>query len=172
MGLISVSRRIADVTVRESLGEEFVPIVKHLKRRRELSESELSERFDGDVNYTRSLLYRLHSCSFVGFARKKDEKIGWYVYYWFLKYDQIYRSFFEMNQEKIAGLQRRLERERKTMYFDCPDGCMRLDFDKGTEYCFKCPECGCLMDPVETSKHVREIKKQISGIKAELKKTI
>lgn len=171
MGLIGATKRIADVTVKDALGEEFLDIMKHLKRRREVSEVELAEKFHGDVNYTRSLLYKLHSQSFVGFCRKKDERIGWYVYYWYLKYDNIYNAFFKLNAEKIEVLQQRLAREKETIYFHCPNECMRLDFHMGTEYSFKCPECGCLMDPVENRSQVTEIKRDIAGLKAALKKT-
>jgi transcription initiation factor TFIIE subunit alpha len=172
MGLISASKRIADITVREELGEDFSDIVKSLKRRKEVSEVELAKKFDGDVNFTRSLLYRMHAKSFVGFARKKDERLGWYVYYWFLKYDTIYGHFFKLHHEKIGNLQRVLDRERETIYFECPEKCMRLDFHMGTEYSFKCPECGTLMEPCENRKQVAEIKSTIAGLKAALKKTI
>lgn len=172
MGLISVSKRITDITVKEALGEEFLDVVKHLKRRKEISEVELSEKFEGDVNYTRSLLYKLHSKGYVGFYRKKDERIGWYVYYWHLKYDNIYNSFFRLNEEKIDVLQRRLDRERQTIYFECPNNCMRLDFHKGADYSFKCPECGSLMEPLENAKEVASIKRAIAGIKAAIKKTV
>ncbi|MFT4309525.1 MAG: hypothetical protein ACMXYL_03490 [Candidatus Woesearchaeota archaeon] len=172
MGLISASKRIADITVREELGEDFCQIVKTLKRRRETSEVELAQRFDGDVNFTRSLLYRMHAKSFVGFARKKDERLGWYVYYWHLKYDIIYHHFFKLHHEKIGNLQKVLDRERETIYFECPEHCMRLDFHMGTEYSFKCPECGTLMEPCENRKQVAEIKSTIAGLKAALKKTV
>ncbi len=169
MGLIGQSKKLADVLVKETLGEEFLKIIKPLKRKKEMSELELAEKFDKDVNYTRSLLYQLHSKGYVGFFRRKDPKIGWYTYYWYLKHENILSSFFKYNEEKIKALQRRLEREKQTLYFECPNKCMRLDFHTSSKYNFKCLECGTLMEPLENKKQVKEIKNAIASLKATLK---
>lgn len=39
-------------------------------------------------------------------------------------------------------LNNELEKEEDTMYFVCPQGHIRLDFETATEYDFICPECG------------------------------
>jgi transcription initiation factor IIE alpha subunit len=103
--------------------------------------------------------------------KKTKDSDGTYII-GILKYDTIYNHFFKLHHEKIGNLQKVLDREKETIYFECPEKCMRLDFHMGTEYSFKCPECGTLMEPCENRKQVAEIKSTIAGLKAALKKTI
>ena len=46
----------------------------------------------------------------------------------------------------------------------------RLDFEQATEFEFKCPECGQLLNQEENEKKIKELEKEIKELESELKK--
>ena len=147
--------------VREVVGPEVVPVVKVLIKRRNLSEFKLAELIKLEINVTRHLLYKLYDMTLVSFVRKKDKKKGWYIYYWTFNDKRVKEIAESALTSKVDRLKERLERERSSQFYMCKNKCMRLDFDQSSDFGFKCPECGELLDFVDNSSIIRELEKQI-----------
>ena len=67
-----------------------------------------------------------------------------------------------LKKKKIEKLQERLERENGSLFFTCENKCMRLSFDQSTNFDFKCPECGLLMNQEDNIETIKKIKEEIS----------
>lgn len=51
----------------------------------------------------------------------------------------------------------------------CSNACTRLDFESATNFEFKCPECGSLLNQQENLKTIEYLKSQIKELEKELK---
>src|SRR3989344_4901015 len=142
------------------LGEEGRSLIRYLGGRENVSEFDLANKTKKDIKLIRKMLYILYNHNLVGFTRKKDKQKGWYIYYWTLLPANIEFSYFKQRREQLEKLKQRLDEEHKELFFVCPDKCVRLNFDRGMDFEFHCPECGKLMIQ-DTNKE--EIKKSIQA---------
>ena len=62
-----------------------------------------------------------------------------------------------------------MEREKSGDFFACENKCIRLDFEQSTEFQFKCPECGNLLNQESNAEKIKELEKEIKKLEKELK---
>jgi len=153
-------------TISELVGEDTLPIVKFLRNRKNISEFKIAENTKMEVNTTRNILYRLHDHNIVTYNRKKDRVKGWYISYWTFNVKRIKQLTVQIKDEKIRKLKDKLGKEEanKNSYFLCPNICTRLDFDQATEFGFKCPECGSLLNQQDNTKTIDNLRTRIDQL--------
>jgi len=156
-----ISNKLVEEVVKSVAGSDVVPLVDLIKNKKNVSEFKIAESMGVTVNVVRNMLYRLYHKNLVSFVRKKDKKKGWYIYYWTFNMKRIKFLADSLKKEKIEKLKERLDREKEGFFFLCPNECMRLDFEKATDYLFKCPECGSLLVQEDNRQKVRDIEKEI-----------
>jgi len=169
-----ISNKTVDDVIKDVAGEDVVPLVNLIKKKKNISEFKIAEMMKVNVNVVRNMLYRLYHKNLVSFVRKKDKKKGWYIYYWTFNIKRIGSLLDEIRKKRIEKLQEWLEREKNNFFFSCPTGCMRLDFEKAMDYGFKCPECGTLMSQEDNSKKIKGLEEEVallSGEKAKKSKS-
>lgn len=64
----------------------------------------------------------------------------------------------------MERLRERLERERTSQFYLCGGGCMRLDFEQATEFEFRCPECGELLQIQDNAQKILELEEEIKRL--------
>ncbi len=163
---MAITNKLIDETIIEISGEDVMPVVKFLRNRKNISEFKIAEKVNLEVNQTRNILYRLHQHNLVTYNRKKDRIKGWYISYWTLNLKRIKYILSNMNKEKLSTLKNKLKKEEENegSFFLCPNICARLDFDKATEFEFKCPECGSLLNQQDNSKTIDNLRKKIKEL--------
>jgi len=164
-----ISTKLIDEVVSQLVGEEVKPVVRILKSKKNVSETKLAEYMSCQVNETRNMLYRLQQANLVSFTKKKDEKRGWYTYYWTFNLKRVKSLVIEIKKKNLEALKQQLKYEKNNQFFCCKNGCVRLDFEGSTEVSFKCPECGELMIQDKNKARVKELKENIAQIEKELK---
>lgn len=143
-------------------GREVIPLVGCLKSKENVSEFKLAEDLKCEVNYIRNLLYRLYDFNLVYFTRKKDKLKGWYIYYWTFNENKVLDVLIKIEKERIERLKSRYCSENEGLFFCCRSKCVRLDFERATDFEFHCPECGEIVYQDDNSDHIIKIKEQIS----------
>ena len=158
-------------TVTEYVGEEAVPILEYLKGKENVSEFIIAEDLEFDIHQVRRDLYRLHDNNLVTYNRKKDRQKGWYISYWTFNSARIKELIKRMKTFKLDKLKDRLIKEdsNKNCFFMCSSACTRLDFDQASDFEYKCPECGSLLNQQDNSKTINNIKEQVKILTKELK---
>lgn len=154
--------------ITEITGEDTLPLVKALKNKKNISEFKLAEETDAEVNTTRNRLYRLYEHHLVTFTRKKDKKKGWYIYYWTFNPKRLKDLARNHLKTKIEHLKERITREQTTNFYLCANKCIRLDFDQATEFEYKCPECGEILNQEDNTQRITELKKELQSLEKEL----
>ena len=169
---MKLSNKIVEDVVEEVAGKDVLPLIKALKNKKNVSEFKLATDVKQEINTTRNMLYRLFDNSLVSFVRRKDKKKGWYIYYWTFNTKMIKYLATDLRRKRLDKMKERLKREEEIEFYHCQDECMRLDFDQATNFEFKCPECGKLLDREdmkEKTKKIENIKKDIKDVEKELK---
>jgi len=160
------SKEIDDLII-NLIGEEIIPLVGQLKNKVNVSEFKLAENLNITVNQVRNMLYKMHQFNLVTFIRKKDKKKGWYIYYWTFNPKRIKFLMDELRKKKMEKLGDRLEREKNNYFFNCKNRCMRVEFDQATDFQFKCPECGELLEQEDNLQKIKELEKELKELEKE-----
>jgi len=149
--------------VNEIAGEKAVPIIQYLKDRKNVSEFLIADKVKMDMQTTRNILYTLNSYNVATYIRRKDRKKGWYISYWTFNRKRVNDLIDKLRKDRIVKLKERLGKEEgnKGNFFICTKACARLDFDQASEFEFKCPECGGLLNQQDNSKTIDNIKERI-----------
>lgn len=164
-----ISNNIIDSVVKEVVGEDAIPLVRFLKNNKNVSEFKIADVIKKEVNATRNMLYRLYENNLVSFMRKKDKQKGWYIYYWTFNQKRVKYLIVDLKKKRLTRLKERVGREKESNFFGCKNQCIRLNFDQATNFYFKCPECGTVLDQEDNTKVIEEIQKEIGVIEKELK---
>lgn len=164
-----ITNKVVEEVVAEVAGEDVVPLVKTLYNRKNVSEFKLAERVGKEINQARNMLYRLYHANLVSFIRRKDKKKGWYIYYWTFKPEGVRPLLKNIRKKQLDKLKDRLKKETGSQFYICSNKCVRLDFEGATEFEFKCPECGELVNQENNTQRISDLKKEIEKLEKELK---
>ena len=167
---MKLTNRLVEDVVTRAVGGDAIPIVRMLKNKKNVSEFQIADTIERPINETRNALYRLYHQNLVTSIRKKDKKKGWYIYYWTFNMKRIKFLAHALRKQKLDRLKDRLEREHDSDFYTCPDRCIRLDFEQATDFNYKCPECGQIMQLEDNNQKISDIKKEIKQLEQELKK--
>jgi transcription initiation factor TFIIE subunit alpha len=164
-----LSNSIINEVITEVAGEDVVPLVHALKNKKNYSEFKLAEALKQEINATRNMLYRLLKHNLVSFNRKKDKRKGWYIYYWTFNMKRIKYLLADLKRDRLERLKERLAREQSSNFFQCENQCMRLSFDQATDFNYKCPECGELLNQQDNTQIITSIEKEIKELEKGMK---
>lgn len=167
---MEITKEIEHQVVAELSGPDVIPLVEYLKGKKDVSEFIIAKDIEAEIQVIRNQLYRLLDHNLVNFWRKKDKQKGWYIYYWTYNPNHIEFLFWANKKKRLEMLSERLEREESDFFFMCQDnGCVRLDFEKATEFNYQCPECGGMMIQQDNNRTKEFLKNQIQELTEELK---
>ena len=150
-------------------GEEAVTIVKSLKKLGEGTDETVANDCGVRLNTIRKVLYKLYDHGLVSCTRVRDEKTGWFIFYWRLQQDQI-DAFIRSRKKRILDrLKVRLDYERNHTFFVCKtDSEIRITFEEAMESSFKCSKCGNQLEGLDNSGDVTLLESKIQRLEAEL----
>jgi transcription factor E len=152
------------------LGEEVAELARELSRQDDYSEFKLAEALKREVNETRNLLYKLHNLNLASFTKKKDNKVGWYIYYWTFHDERVENYVLNEKKGQLENLKEISSRREGQNYFACKNRCLSLDFDRSFEFSFRCPECGELLEQEDNSKRETQAPREIQKLETQIKK--
>jgi transcription initiation factor TFIIE subunit alpha len=146
-------------------GEDAVKIISILKKADRSTDEEISNKTEIRLNEVRKILYHLYDYSLVTCERLRDEKTGWFIFYWKLQHDQA-EGFIQNQKRKILEkLESRLDYELSHNFYSClTDGCERVTFEDAMETFFRCQKCGKLLQHVDNSRITARLKEKIDSI--------
>lgn len=72
----------------------------------------------------------------------------------------------QLQHSRIEKFTQRLKEEEinEGNFYICPNACVRVIFEKATDFDFKCPECGCILNHQDNGKTIDFLKKRIKEI--------
>ena len=153
-------------TVKEVVGEDSLKVVEFLRDKKNISDFKIAEKVKADIHEIRNILYRLYNHNLVTYYRKKDRQKGWYISYWTFNKKRIKDLMKNLHYSKIEKFGERLKHEEanKGNIYLCPSACVRVNFEKATDFGFKCPECGSILNLQDNSKTIEFLQGQIKEL--------
>jgi transcription initiation factor TFIIE subunit alpha len=150
-------------------GEEAVTVVKSLRKLGEGTDETITNDCAVRLNTVRKVLYKLYDHGLVSCTRVRDEKTGWFIFYWRLQPDQLDAFIRSRKKRTLDKLKQRLDYERNHTFFICKtDAEIRVTFEEGMESSFKCGKCGNQLESIENAQEVTVLENKIERLEAEL----
>ncbi len=150
-------------------GEEAVTVVKSLKKLGEATDEIIANDCGIRLNTVRKVLYKLYDHGLVSCTRVRDEKTGWFIFYWRLQPDQLDAFIRSRKKRVLDKLRMRLDFERNHSFFICKtDSEVRVTFEEAMETSFKCGKCGNQLDSADNTELVSGLEARIQKLEAEL----
>lgn len=148
--------------------ESNLPIVQALIDCVETDE-EIANKTKIKLNIVRRILYRLYDMGLASYKRSKDPETQWFTYSWKFEKDEVMNRIIKDSENYLKILNDELEREENNMFFLCPQGHVRLDFDDSSEYEFICPMCGEELEFHENKDTIKQLKEDIKMVESNFK---
>ncbi|KXB03586.1 hypothetical protein AKJ48_03770 [candidate division MSBL1 archaeon SCGC-AAA261O19] len=146
-------------------GEHGVEIAEVLIDNGEATDEEIANETDIRLNLVRKILYDLYDNRVVSYKRSRDDETGWYVYHWRIEPDRALELLGENERTLLRKLQKRLDHEKNTMFFNCENDHSRVEFDEAVATDFKCPQCGKRLESFDNSGIINALERRIEALK-------
>ena len=150
-------------------GEEAVTVVKSLKKIGEATDEIIANDCGIRLNTVRKVLYKLYDHGLVSCTRVRDEKTGWFIFYWRLQPDQLDAFIRSRKKRALDKLKQRLDFEKNHSFFICKtDPDVRVTFEEAMETSFKCGKCGNQLDSTDNAELITGVEARVQKLEAEL----
>ena len=128
------------------------------------TDEEIAEKTGIKLNFVRKYLYKLYDFGLANYTRSKDPETQWFTYTWEFDEDEVIKKITDSSTKILEQLKDELEKEETNMYFICPEGHYRLNFEDSSELEFICPECGEEMIFNDNASLIESIKEDIKTV--------
>ena len=150
-------------------GDEAVTVINLLKMRSEATDEMLSTESTVRLNTVRKILYKFYDHGLVSCTRVRDEKTGWFIFYWKLQTDQLDAFIRSRKRRVLEKLRQKLDYEKGHTFFVCKKcGDVRVTFEEAMESSFRCSKCGGQLESSDNAPVVQFLEKRIRQIEDEL----
>ncbi|MBN1923377.1 MAG: transcription initiation factor E subunit alpha [Nanoarchaeota archaeon] len=151
--------------VKTVVGDEGFHIINHLFAVEKADEFEIADSLEEDVNFVRSVMYKMYTNNLVSYTRRRDPERGWYIYTWELIPQKLYHALINSKQKKLDKLFKQVEEEKnKEQVFHCPTCMINLEFPKALELSFSCFACGGMLQPLNNVDLIKNLDHEIKGL--------
>lgn len=163
----AIKNRTVRKFIDEVAGEEGLEVLTAMGDS-EMTDEELTEEVEFDLNTTRKALYDLYEARLAEYDRSRNEETGWITYTWRLRLDNLEDAAKRQKRDLMENLEERLKFERESVFYGCPEGHNKYLFDDAVDLGFRCPECGEQMVHVDNDEFVEQLEEKIEGLREEL----
>lgn len=125
------------------------------------TDEEISEKTNCKLNIVRKILYKLYDMRLASYKRDKDKETQWYTYDWRFNENEYKKLEFNLASSELKRLNSELEYEENNMFFVCPNGHYRLDFEDASTVEFLCPECDLDLEFEDNQEKIDSKKEEI-----------
>jgi len=145
------------------LDEDSIHILKILSKG-EITDQKIAEKMKVRPNTIRRMLNEMHTKGIITY-RKEKEKSGWYNYIWRINLERLEEYIAVEKDGYVNSLQDRLNFEEENHFFQCTDGCVKMEYTRALESQFKCPLCGNELSHYDNAKDITAIRKELKLLK-------
>ena len=156
---------IAD-NIRETVEETIIPIINALDEGIETDE-EIAEKTGIKLNIVRKILYKLYDLKIANYKRSKDHETQWFTYSWKFDKEELINQINKESESELKALNDRLAYEENNMFFICPEGHVRYNFDEASDEEFLCV-CGEELQFQDNSDMIDQLKENIKMVESDL----
>jgi transcription initiation factor TFIIE subunit alpha len=134
----------------------------------EVTDEELAERLDLELNDVRRALFILYENDLASYRRVRDEDSGWLTYLWTFEYENIPSNLQDEMERLLEALVERREYELQNEFYLCEVCSIRFEFGEAMDLGFECPECGSPVEAMENEHLIESMDERIADLRTEL----
>ena len=153
--------------IKNTVEKTIIPIIQSLIDGIETDEK-IAEKTGIKLNIVRKILYKLYDLKIANYKRSKNPETQWFTYSWKFDEEELINKIKRDCKEKKSNLNEKLEEERNNIFFVCPLGHVRYNFDEASDEDFFCP-CGEEVEFQDNAPIIENIESQIKQIDKDLK---
>jgi transcription initiation factor TFIIE subunit alpha len=153
--------------IKNTVEKTIIPIIQSLIDGIETDEK-IAEKTGIKLNIVRKILYKLYDLKIANYKRSKNPETQWFTYSWKFDEEELINKIKRDCEEKKSNLNEKLEEERNNIFFVCPLGHVRYNFDEASDEDFFCP-CGEEVEFQDNAPIIENIESQIKQIDKDLK---
>ena len=136
----------------------------------EVTDEELAENLDLEVNTVRRTLIILSENSLADYRRVRDQDSGWLTYLWTFKYERIPEQLKEEMVVLRDKVEERLEFEQENQFYMCEVCRQRYTFDEAMDSQFVCHRCSTDLESMSSERLKTLMGKRLEDLNDELEK--
>jgi len=149
-------------------GKNTETVIDILSSEKPVNEFKIADKLKLTINQARNILYKLYNQNIVAFARKKDEKKGWYIYSWILNVPKSLERLRAYKGKELDSLNHLLNSRENKRFYHCPNECMEFNEESAMLHHFTCPECGAILQLSSSEELTKELKGKIDKVNKEI----
>ena len=153
--------------IKNTVEKTIIPIIQSLIDGIETDEK-IAEKTGIKLNIVRKILYKLYDLKIANYKRSKNPETQWFTYSWKFDEEELINKIKRDCEEKKSNLNEKLEEERNNIFFVCPLGHVRYNFDEASDEDFFCP-CGEEVELQDNAPIIEKIESQRQQINKDLK---
>ncbi|MDG6244333.1 MAG: transcription factor [Methanolobus sp.] len=143
------------------VGEDGLQMIENMPEG-EVTDEQISQATGILLNIVRRTLFILNENKLAVCRRERDSSSGWLTYLWTLDMTDIGPQLIKEKKRLVKNLRTRLSFEEENVFYSCPEGCTRLNFNEATECEFLCPDCGEDMMYEDNSAFIKKIENRLA----------
>ncbi len=132
------------------------------------NDEKLADLVGQKVTIVRSTLNKLSFRGIVKYEKEKDQKSGWYNFYWSVDLKKLATLISQEHLERKAKLGDKLRLLTEYDYFTCKNLCNEIPFEIAAEYDFTCPHCNQNLILIDKKSRSINIASEITNIENDL----
>ena len=130
------------------------------------TDEEIAEKTGIKLNSVRKILYKLYDLKIANYKRSKDPETQWFTYSWKFEKDELISKIKKDTEIELSKLNAQLEEEEQNMFFVCPYGHVRVNFDVASDYDYQflCPACDEELEFQDNAEIIENLKANIAMV--------
>jgi len=132
------------------------------------NDEKLADLVGQKVTIVRSTLNKLSFRGIVKYEKEKDQKSGWYNFYWSIDFKKLATLISQDHLERKARLGDKLKLLNDYDHFTCKNFCNEIPFEIAAEYNFVCPSCNQSLIMMDKKAQGTKIATEIKSIESDL----
>ncbi|ABE51367.1 transcription factor [Methanococcoides burtonii] len=147
------------------IGEEGIEMIENMPEG-EVTDEQIAEASGVMLNIVRRTLFIMNENNLAVCRRERDSSSGWLTYLWQLDLSDIESHLVKEKKRITKNLEIRYNFEVDSVFYTCPEGCVRFEFKEASKCEFMCPACGEDMMFEDNSVMVKKLRDRLDALEA------
>ena len=151
------------------VGKQAEEIIDLLDGKKYVNEFIIAKKLGITINQTRNILYKISDQGLISSIRKKDKRKGWYTYFWRIEILKSLEFLANMIDKRIEQLKNQVKSRETKEFYVCEQCNIEVNAENALLHEFTCNECGEVYSLKDSTKVLKELKKEVDKLEEKLK---